>query len=137
MRPIYFKKQQHYKYKLASKYAIEVSIFGYELDLPFIQLKNGLLIIKRGYAWDGPSGPTIDTKNFIRGSLVHDALYQLIRSGNLPLSYREDADILLRRHCVEDGMWSVRAWWIYQGVKYFGAKYARPNSIAKILSSSK
>jgi hypothetical protein len=60
--------------------------------------------ISKGYAWDGPSGPTIDTGNFMRGSLIHDALYQLMRTGNLPTSFRERADLLLRKTCIDDGM---------------------------------
>ena len=51
---------------------------------------DGRLVIQKGYAWDGPSGPTIDTENFMRGSLVHDALYQLFREGKLdPEKQRE------------------------------------------------
>ena len=37
------------------------------------------LYISKGYSWDGPSGPAIDTPDWIKASLVHDALYQLIR----------------------------------------------------------
>ena len=39
------------------------------------------LLIKDGYAWDGASGPTIDTKNTQTASLVHDGLWQLIAAG--------------------------------------------------------
>ena len=47
-------------------------------------------------AGDGPSGPAIDTKNFMRASLVHDALYQLMRLGTLDKSRRQYADRLLQ-----------------------------------------
>ena len=82
---------------------------------------DGTLAIAAGYAWDGPSGPTFDTKNFMRGSLVHDALYQLMGNGLLPLTEREPADATLRRLCLEDGMSSIRAWWVYQGVRLGGS----------------
>ena len=86
---------------------------------------NGYLTIRQGYAWDGPSGPTFDTKNFMRGSLVHDALYQLMRRGYLNIdTNRNRADRLLKHICKEDGMSSLRAWWVYQGVHAFGKSAA-------------
>ena len=84
-------------------------------------LPTGRLIIKRGYAWDGPSGPTIDTKTFMRGSLVHDALYQMIRRKFLPMDpCRNQADRELQRICIQDGMNRFRAWYVYQAVDKFG-----------------
>lgn len=116
------KYKDGYKYQLVETYSVRVAIRpAAHVRHDFISLSPlGFLSIRKGYAWDGPSGPTIDTKNFMRGSLVHDALYQLIREGLLPLSEREQADAELRRICLEDGMSGVRAWWVYQGVRIFG-----------------
>ena len=116
------KYKDGYKYQLAETYSVKVGIFppAY-IQHEYISLsQHGFLTIRKCYACDGPSGPTFDTKNFMRGSLVHDALYQLIREGLLPLSERENADAELRRICLEDGMSAVRAWWVYQGVRIFG-----------------
>jgi hypothetical protein len=44
--------------------------------------------------------------------------------GLLPLEYRESADQLLRTVCLQDGMWKVRAWWVYQAVRIGGASCA-------------
>ena len=120
---IYYKKG--YKYQLSKTYICKVNICPSEnIDSRYIYLdKTGLLTIYWGYAWDGPSGPTFDTKTFIRGSLVHDALYQLIRTRGLPLEYRELADIELKRICLEDGMSRLRAWYVYHSVRKF-AKFA-------------
>ncbi|KKK56498.1 hypothetical protein LCGC14_3063940, partial [marine sediment metagenome] len=97
----------------------------------FIDLKQkgvgGELIIKAGYCWDGPSGPAIDTRNFMRGSLIHDALYQLMRMELLDQSMRDAADRTLWRICREDGMWAIRAWWIYKSVHWFAASAADPS----------
>ena len=116
------KYKDGYKYQLAETYSTKIGIFpDAHVRHDYISLSpHGFLSIRKGYAWDGPSGPTIDTKNFMRGSLVHDALYQLIREGLLPLSDRENADAELRRICMEDGMSAVRAWWVFQGVRIFG-----------------
>lgn len=83
------------------------------------------LFIGRGYQWDGTSGPTVDTKNTLRASLVHDALYQLMRMGAIPPSYRPIADRLFRRILEEDGVNYLRRWRFYLAVRIFGAKAAR------------
>jgi hypothetical protein len=109
------------------------------MDHPFIQLTEaGQLTIKAGYAWDGPSGPTVDTKNFMRGSLVHDALYQLMREreNQLPLAtYRNQADLLLRDLCIEDGMSTLRAGWVYQAVRLCGEPSAKPENEHKPITA--
>lgn len=111
-----------YKYQLVENYTFYT---GFKNDRnithSFIQLEfEGYLHIRKGYAWDGPSGPTIDTKNFMRGSLIHDALYQLLREHRNPGFTRKQADEILKIVCLEDGMSKLRAWWVYQGVRNFG-----------------
>lgn len=97
--------------------------------------REGKLLVLDGYAWDGPSGPAIDTTNFMRGSLVHDVLYQLIRLGQLDSSWRDHADKILRELCIEDGMSTVRAWWVYTSVKSFAQRAARPSSEPQIFKA--
>jgi hypothetical protein len=87
---------------------------------------EGELIIRSGYAWDGPSGPTFDTPSSIRGSLVHDALYQLLRAELLPIDARDIADQELYRICVEDGMWKWRARLWLRAVRKCAAGAADP-----------
>ena len=88
--------------------------------------RSGRLTTKKGYAWDGPSGPAIDSKNFMRGSLVHDALYQLMRQRLLPQRARRRADQLLRDICRQDGMSKGRADYVYHAVRVLGGSSARP-----------
>jgi len=118
-----------YKYQLKEDYVTETRITPpTPIQTEYIALTSqGRISIKRGYAWDGPSGPTIDTLNFMRGSIVHDALYQLIREGHLEEGkYREPADRLLQKMCIEDGMSKLRAWWVYQGVRLGGGPAVDP-----------
>ncbi len=91
-----------YKYQLKEDYVIDIRIrpdSPIDTDYLFLTLE-GQLTIKKGYAWDGPSGPTIDTLNFMRGSLVHDALYQLMRARHLDTErHKDSADRLLKKIC--------------------------------------
>lgn len=111
-----------YKYQLAEMYSLRTGIKpNAAIDTPYFGLStDGLLTISRGYCWDGPSGPAIDTPSFMRGSLVHDALYQAIRMGLLHGDKRAEADKLLYRLAVEDGMSRLRAAWVYSAVRAMG-----------------
>lgn len=111
-----------YKYQLAEDYGIQTDIIPpspIHHDL-FHFDGTGFLIVRKAYAWDGPSGPTIDTSDSMRGSLVHDVLYQMIGMGALPMEYREKADYLLYDILREDGMADFRAWAWLRAVRAFG-----------------
>jgi len=124
---IYYKKRRKYKYNLHSDYEYSAAVEVKEpCDLGYIEItQDGKLFIRKGYAWDGPSGPTFDTKNFMRGSLVHDALYQLIRENKIEPDQRTRSDEILREICLEDGMSKIRAWWVFKGVNWFGKGAAK------------
>lgn len=89
---------------------------------------DGTLRIRPGYAWDGASGPTYDSKSSMRGSLYHDAGYQLIRLGLLPPSMREPLDVMFHRVCREDRMLKPRAWAWFHLVRIFASPAAAPGS---------
>ena len=72
MNHISFRNLKRYKYQLMRDYKHQTIIrLNHDVKIKsFITLSSsGLLTISKGYAWDGPSGPTIDTNNFMRGSL--------------------------------------------------------------------
>ena len=127
-----------YKYQLVADYVVVLPELAPALPIKteFLAFDiEGVLTIRRGYAWDGPSGPAIDTPNFMRGSLVHDALYQLIRERLLEAHYRAAADQALRRLCREDGMSAPRAWWVFQGVRIGAGPSADPANDKPILTA--
>lgn len=127
-----------YKYQLKADYVIQGPIVPPRaIDAEYLALTlGGVLTVKKGYAWDGPSGPTVDTRNFMRGSLVHDACYQLIREGYISaVKYRDVADRWLQAICIEDGMSVLRAWWVYQGVHWGGQPAVDPASLKPVLKA--
>jgi hypothetical protein len=124
-----------YAYQLADDYAIGVGICPATLVLTrFLMLDPfGLLTIRAGYAWDGASGPTIDTSDSMRGSLVHDALYQLMRERLIGQEWREHADDLLRTILLEDGMLHMRAQLWHTAVRLAGGPAADPSNDHPVL----
>jgi len=124
-----YRKLHRYKYQLMEPYVHDIQVRGHAVETPYLALEaSGQLEIKRTYAWDGPSGPTRDTCDFMRGSLVHDAIYQLIRMEVLPRSCRQHADRLLRTVCQADRMGKLRSWIVYFAVRWFGGSSARPGT---------
>ena len=129
-----------YKYQLSAEH-----VFILPKEFPrstnhegvFLSVKGRVVTIKAGYAWDGPSGPTIDTKNFMEGSLEHDAIYQLMREGVLDRGLRKFADIRLEQTCKKDGMSWARRKWVYAGVRLGAAKAAKKKSLRKTLFAGK
>lgn len=118
---IKYRQLRKYKYELTEDYSIKIDInLSNKINTKYINLIDGVLNLKIGYAWDGASGPALDTMTIIRASLVHDALYQLIELGYLSFSCKTYADNLLRDICIEDGMNKIRAWYIHKSVSSFG-----------------
>ncbi len=128
------------KYQLAKDYKARVSLhLTRKYDIwagDFVALSAlGVLSIKKGYAWDGPSGPTFDTRNFMEASLVHDVLYELMRKGHIPFGAPERiaADMELIRIAKAEGMSWPRRMWVYSGLR-IGARFAaNPKNIRKVI----
>lgn len=96
----------------------------------FVRIEDQELIIRKYYAWDGS---TIPAKNLFRifgwnsdkfckiASLVHDALYQLMRAELLDREYKDYADQLYRDLCIKGGMSNWQANLRYWALKKFGS----------------
>lgn len=126
-----------YLYQLAEDYTVRIPITPRQnIVTEFVYLTTeGDLTLRRGYAWDGPSGPTIDTASAMRGSLIHDSLYQLIRQGPLGWIHRAVADQVYEDTCIEDGMWSIRAWAHFKALRAFGGAAADPSHVKPVLAA--
>ena len=131
--------REGYKYQLAEAYSIMTDIVplnGQPIQTEYLTLsERGNLTIDAGYAWDGPSGPTYDSANSLRASLVHDAFYQLMRLELIGQAWRGTADRLLDEILEEDGMWKARRWYWLRGVQWFAADAANPDSKKPILEA--
>lgn len=136
----YIRYRSEYKYQLANPYQIDIPILpSDDILTDYIELDSGgELTVKKGYAWDGPSGPVIDTKENMRASLVHDALYQLMRHEKLKTrAHRKTADKLFRDICKQDGVSRIRANIYYQALRKYGKPAASPENKKKIRRAPK
>ncbi len=132
----YITYRSDYKYQLAEGYVINISIKPKSnIESEFINLDiNGKLKVKKGYAWDGPSGPVKDTKKNMRASLVHDALYQLMRNEQLSSrTHRKAADQKFKDICKADGVSNSKASTYYKALRKFGKPAASPKNKKKVV----
>ena len=134
MSSVFYRKG--YSYQLAKDYICQIALLAAPAAFDWVSLdKDGVLTIKANYCWDGASGPAVDTKSNIRGSLIHDALYQLIRLNKLDKVYRASADKEYYNACREDGMNIARAWMHFRILRRFAAYAAEPRSEQKLESA--
>lgn len=134
------KYRKGFKYQLARTYSLLLPKGPLRpkqvIDRPFIFVSpSGVMQVKMGYAWDGPSGPVRDSRKTMRASLIHDALYQLLRAELLPKGSRKEADKIFRLVCREDGISSFLSGVWYRGLRWFGSRAASPREV-KIMWSA-
>jgi hypothetical protein len=133
----HIKYRSGYKYQLAADYVTLVnihpdSIVGVE---NFIDLyPDGLLAIRRGYAWDGATCCP-DLSSIMRFSLIHDALYQLMRARVLDQKHRIDADKLALTIPREDGLVYPACLIIYKALRIGAGPSADPSNAKKIITA--
>lgn len=118
-----------YKYQLVADYTINTKIKpANDVVTDYILLDSkGVLTVKKGYAWDGTSGPVIDTDENLRASMVHDAFYQLMRMRKLKSTeHKEASDKLFRNMCKIDGVPSPVAQLYYFALEKMGKPSTDP-----------
>jgi len=125
----------NYTRNIAAVYDLRQYDIPYKFEEEYFVFVQGFLVVRVGYAWDGASGPAIDTPSFMRSSLIHDVLYQCHRQGLIPRDYRPISDRILKDVSKEDGMSWIRRQWTYGAVRVFGYWSARTPK--KIIRSPK
>ena len=113
-----------YKFKVEENFSIELPFKIPDFVHSYASLKDGILSVKRGYAWDGASGPIINTRDTLVASLVHDVLYQAMRL-NLIKSSKENRQIADKNFfeiLKMNGVNSIRRKVWYFAVRLFGKK---------------
>jgi hypothetical protein len=146
-------RHEVHKYILEEDELYNTGIKGYDIDTQFIKLSpDGIMLLRKGYQSDGPSGPTVDTPWTIPAAFGHDAGYDLIQMGLLPMEYQHVFDGLFYQLLIRDGnIWADRKptilrpilkKWVenrallwYTGVYDFGKSSCNPKNIEQILEA--
>ena len=113
-----------YKFKVEENFSIELPFKIPDFEHPYASSKDGILSVKKGYAWDGASGPIINTRDTLVASLVHDVLYQAMRLNLIKSSKenRKTADKNFFEILKMNGVNSIRRKVWYFAVRLFGKK---------------
>jgi hypothetical protein len=122
-----YQKRRWWKYRLFEDISYGTDIAPDDpIDTEFLDMTvDGVLTVKAGYTWDGASGPTIDSKNSFTASLIHDALYQLMRENLLDRRWRKRAYEILYEILISRGMTKLRAKVWYKSVRKAAGKAAK------------
>lgn len=120
---------KNFKYQVAEDAELDLVYEFPDVEFEWFSVKGKKIYIKKGYAWDGASGPTIDTKDTIIASLIHDCLYQAMRLGLLEQDWRKEADKELRDQIIKADGNCLRAVAWYYAVRMFGKNSAKKGNL--------
>jgi hypothetical protein len=136
----YLKYSKGVKYQCKEDFYIQTHIKPEKnIKTDFIELyTDGLLVIRKGFACDGVSGPTCDRprKKTLLGAFVHDALCKLIRLKLLSQIWKIEVDNLAHKLWLDCYLWSVRADLWRGGLEKFDF-YVDPENVKKVYQSGK
>mgnify|MGYP003638167030 CR=1 FL=1 len=98
-------------YRLLADIVTHTSIIGLRVDTRFYTLfKDGRLLIRIGYEWDGGTG-AIDDKAMVAASLSHDVICEMTNSDMIPYKWRKHGDwLLVNQLRVFTDSWLLRQW---------------------------
>lgn len=146
-KKVMFRAVPRWRYQTRTPVYTDVGIVGQYLSTEYLILQNdGELVVcgtktamGAGYAWDGPSVPLcwlIPTwlhrrlfRRYLIASLVHDAIYQLMRSGDVPIRHRKVADQAYLRVARRDGAGLIVSAIHYYAIRLFGGMFAARKSV--------
>jgi len=126
------------KYQVAHDYMRKTPICPQDdiITKWWVLTRGGVLLLKDGFAWDGASGPTFDTKNSMSPSAEHDALCKMLRNRSLDYDLWQDRiNEFFRERCEENGMapWRASLW--HAGVEFGDAGNPKQGADDKILEA--
>jgi len=126
-----------WKYQLAETISVKTPVLWHHIVNDYFELfPDGTLTIFKGYAWDGASGPTWDTKSSIAPSAVHDVFCQCMRSGEIEYNLWQDIiNKFFKDHCIACGMVELRAKAWHLGVEIGDAGNPAQGPDREILSA--
>ena len=108
------------KYSFAADFNHKLSYEHAAFVMRYVSCRGKVMIFKRGYGWDGPSGPAYDNPETIIPSAVHDAFYGHFLEYGCTRRERCLADKEYRSMLVAYGYPRWRAWVHYAALRVAG-----------------
>ena len=106
-----------FKYQV-KRFLMQTPFIGYSWDTNYYSMdEDGMLEIKDLYAYDGPSGPALDTEDTMIPSLGHDALCQAMNEGLLPRECHKAVDEFFKLTGWRAGMLKLWRAYFYLAVR--------------------
>ena len=130
----YIKYVDSIKYQLFETAVFFTEIYPEEdIHTKHVDLSTkGRLEVREDYPWDGASGGARDTKTIMRGSLLHDPLYGLLRQGHLDKKWRKQIDKEFKKRCIQDRMLKLRAYYVFRAVRRLAGFAADPKNKRRV-----
>ena len=122
-----YRKRRFWKYQLHEDEVYVTDILPEKaIDTAFLDMTvDGVLTVRKNYTWDGASGPSFDSKSTFSASLIHDALYNLMRENLLDRRHRKRVDQIFYEILISRGMSKFRARIWYRAVRKGAANAAK------------
>ncbi len=121
---VVYERIHGYKYRLLEQFQWYSEFLKDEsFEAPFFQCDKGHCTAFKGYAWDGVSGPAVDTKKTKIPGLKHDISYQAIRLGLIDKKYKSDIDKQFHDDLERGKVSRFIADIYYRGVRWFGSMW--------------
>lgn len=120
------KTSAKYPWRVIEAISFHTGIRGYFYACPYFTFAtNGVLTALPNYLFNGNTGLPLWLERFwlsmmLAGACMHDALYQLLVLGILPMQYRKTVDALLYSRWLSDGTPRAIALTGYSLVKSLG-----------------
>ncbi len=131
------------KFRKGYKYQLEVSE-SWQIDFKpereiagdhYTLTKDGWLTLHAGFCWDGASGPVIDRASNYAASAVHDALYRMMRRGELNYKRWREADLVYADVMRKCGAWEVTVQVDLAGLWVAQGSAANPRNVSEVMEA--
>ena len=123
-----------YIWRLRLGALFQTPILGEAVGNDFVRLApDGDLSFAPLYSWNGITKSPYQGADSIRGTLVHDGLYQLMSECGLSQRWRDEADRLMLKYFLADGMPVPLAEGFYAIVRAAGWIFSKPTALHQVL----
>ena len=117
---IYQNYNKKYHFILVKDFQITLPKDVGQFETDFFKVHNFELTLKAGYSWNIEGLALFEAENLVLSSLVHNALYQLLKSRSIGMRFRKMSDKIFLKLAKESRVNFFRRRFIYRFYRIFG-----------------